>query len=176
MMQAMPGPILYIFSGLPGVGKTTLARKLATSKNAAYLRIDTVEQGLRDLCDADVEGEGYRLSYRIASDNLGIGVSVVADSCNPIELTRHEWHHVADQAGADFVDIEVVCSDRNMHRERIECRASDIDGLSLPGWQDVEERDYEPWTSDRILIDACRQSGDECFRNLMASLDSRASK
>ena len=81
-------PTLYIFAGLPGSGKTTLSRQLARRFGAAYLRIDTIEQALRDLCGVAVTGEGYRLSYRVAADNLQLGVSVVADSCNPIELTR----------------------------------------------------------------------------------------
>jgi predicted kinase len=51
---------------------------------AAHLRIDTIEQALRELCSVDVEEEGYRLAYRVASDMLNAGVSVIADSCNPI--------------------------------------------------------------------------------------------
>ena len=39
---------LIIFSGLPAAGKTTLARILATQLDALYLRIDTIEQSLRD--------------------------------------------------------------------------------------------------------------------------------
>ncbi|MFK8183200.1 MAG: AAA family ATPase [Phormidesmis sp.] len=31
---------LFIFSGLPGTGKTTLSQKLATQVNALHLRID----------------------------------------------------------------------------------------------------------------------------------------
>lgn len=84
-------PVLYIFSGLPASGKSTLAKLLARKIGAMYLRVDTVEQGLRDLCNVKVEGEGYRLSYRVIRDNLELGVSCIADSCNPIELTRQEW-------------------------------------------------------------------------------------
>src|SRR5512147_1981970 len=99
-------PILYIFSGLPGSGKSTLSQQIARHVNAVYLRIDTIEQALRDLCAFDVQGEGYRLAYRIAADNLQLGIDVVADCCNPIELTRREWEQVALQAHARYVNIE----------------------------------------------------------------------
>jgi len=56
-----------------------------------------------------MEGEWYRLSYRLAADNLRLGTSVVADSCNPIEFTRNEWENVALESGARYVNIEVVC-------------------------------------------------------------------
>ena len=82
---------LYIFAGLPGSGKTTLSQGLASRLGAAHLRIDTIEQVLRDLYSLEVQGEGYRLAYRVAGDILRSGVSVAADSCNPIELTRREW-------------------------------------------------------------------------------------
>ena len=96
-------PTLYVFSGLPGTGKSTLAMRLAKRLAAAYLRIDTVEKALLDLCSFNAEGEGYRLSYRVAADNLRLGVSVVADSCNTMELTRREWQAVAAANGLDTV-------------------------------------------------------------------------
>lgn len=80
--------ILFIFSGLPAVGKSTFAKSVVKHFGVAYLRIDTIEQGLKDLCRINVEGKGYRLTYRIAADNLQLGNNVVADCCNPIELTR----------------------------------------------------------------------------------------
>jgi predicted kinase len=39
---------LIIFGGLPGTGKTTLSRMLAERRGALYLRIDTIEQALRN--------------------------------------------------------------------------------------------------------------------------------
>ncbi len=137
----MKKAILYIFSGLPASGKTTISRLFAKHIKAAYIRIDTVEQGLRDLCDFKVEGEGYRLSYRLACDNLALGLNVVADSCNPITLTRNEWQQVASDAGAEYVNIEVVCSNEIEHRYRVEHRVSSIKNLILPTWPHVQNRE-----------------------------------
>lgn len=161
---------LLVFSGLPGVGKTTLARRLATRLHAAYLRIDTLEQGIRDLCGIAVQGEGYRLAYRIAADNLRLGVSVVADSCNPIELTRREWAEVAAETGVSRIDVQVVCSDALEHRSRIETRVSSVPNLRLPNWDEVRNREYHPWTGERILIDTAGRDAMTSFRELLASL------
>ncbi len=94
-MDRLNKPILFILSGLPASGKSTLSKFIAKEYKAIYLRIDTIEQGLKDLCNIDVEGEGYRLAYKIAMDNLKLNLNVVADSCNPINLTRKEWEQVA---------------------------------------------------------------------------------
>lgn len=132
-------PVLFIFSGLPGSGKSTLAQVVAQQFEAVFLRIDTIEQGLRDLCSIDVQGEGYRLAYRIAADNLGLGRNVVADSCNPIELTRREWEQVARDSHADFINIEIICSDASEHRLRVETRVVEVPGRRLPTWRDVRK-------------------------------------
>jgi len=159
-------PILFILSGLPASGKSTLAKLIAKEYHAAYLRIDTIEQGLRDLCNFDVQGEGYRLSYRIAIDNLKIGHHVVSDSCNPINLTRGEWEEVAIKNGSVFVNIEIVCSDKVEHRHRIEERKSDVTGLKLPVWQEVVCREYQSWEEERIVIDTANKSIEESFAEL----------
>ena len=162
--------ILFIFSGLPGTGKTTLSQQLASRVNATYLRIDTIEQALRDLCQLTVKDEGYQLSYRIATDHLRLGINVVADSCNPLELTRREWEQIAERNGAAFVNIEVICSDLKEHRLRIESRSSTIPGLRLPTWQDVENREYHKWLCDRITIDTAGQPKADCFDALVDAL------
>jgi predicted kinase len=135
------------------------------------LRIDTIEQGIRDLCDFKVEGEGYRLSYRIAADNLKLGNSVVADSCNPIKLTRREWQEVALSNNSSYTNIEVICSDVEEHKKRINDRKSDILGMALPSWKEVEKREYDSWGEGRILIDTATKNSNESFNELLLKLN-----
>ena len=172
MPQARTRATLYIFSGLPGVGKSALAQRLASRLGAVYLRIDSVEQALRDLCAVPVGGEGYRLCYRVARDNLLIGSDVVADSCNPIALTRAEWRAVAAQCGARAIDIQVVCSDRDEHRRRVETRLAEIPGLKLPGWNETVGREYHAWSEAPITVDTARKSVDSCLAELLAAIAS----
>lgn len=130
---------LIVLAGLPGVGKTTLARALAKRLGAVHLRIDTIEQAL----GGELTDEGYRVAYGVAEDNLRLGLDVVADSVNPIALTRQAWRAAAARAGAELVELEVVCGDPGEHRRRVETRQADIAGHRLPTWREVVERDYQ---------------------------------
>jgi predicted kinase len=165
-----PRATLYIFSGLPGTGKTTLARMLASRLDAAYIRIDTIEQALRNLCNIQVEAEGYRLAYKIAEDNLKAGLSVVADSCNPITITRDDWENVARLARAGCKNIEIICSDAIEHQRRVESRIADIAGHQLPTWNDVVNREYHAWDRPRIIVDTSGKSAEAALEELLASL------
>jgi predicted kinase len=177
MDKALPGnkvrkmkATLFIFSGLPASGKTTLSRLLAKSKRAVYLRVDTIEQALRDF-SFDIEEEGYSLCYRIALDNLQLGMSVVADSCNPIELTRRAWEQVARKAEADFVNIEIICSDKSEHKKRAETRTTDVKGLKPPTWEEIENREYQQWQQGRTVIDTAARTENECFEILLRAIE-----
>ena len=97
-------------------------------------------------------------------------MDVVADSCNTIELTRRQWEQVAIDNGSDFVNIETICTDAEEHRRRIESRSSNIEGLKLPTWQSVKDREYHDWSTDRIVVDTAGQSVNPCLDLLIQSM------
>ena len=133
--------MLYVFSGLPGTGKSTLAAALAQARNAFYLRVDTIEQALKNSTGKAVGPEGYEIAYALAAENLGLGAEVVADSVNPLEVTRAAWRHAAVTAKCACIELEIICSDTEEHRHRINTRKATVKGLKLPTWQQVVARD-----------------------------------
>jgi predicted kinase len=164
-------PQLFIFSGLPASGKSTLSQMLTRQIGATHLRVDVIEQALRDLLSVDVKGEGYEMAYRLAADQLRLGMCVVADSCNPIALTRDAWQRVATDSYAGFINIEVICSDLDEHRRRVETREVGISELKLPNWEDVMARVYEPWDRDRIVVDTAGRTPEDCMQELVQRIE-----
>ena len=163
--------MLIAFSGLPGAGKTTIARELARRLRAAYLRVDTVEQALRSCGTLETVGaEGYETIYRLAEDNLNVGLTVIADSVNPLEITREAWAEVAREANVQLINVEVICSDETKHRRRVETRSSDIPELVLPTWDKVKSREYHSWTQPRIVVDTAGRTVGACADELMLAL------
>ena len=137
---------------------------------AVHLRIDSIEQALRD-SGVEISGpEGYVVAYAVAEDNLRLGRTVIADSVNPLEVTRAAWRDVARRAGTRCIEIEIVCSDHAEHRRRVESRKADIAGHRLPTWQQVCDREYEPWDAD-IVIDTAGQKIEVSVAALRESLD-----
>ena len=155
-----PGtPLLIVFGGLPGTGKTTLARELSRRLGASYVRIDTIEQSLRAR-GLPVDEMGYVIANEISVENLKIGRIVVADCVNPVLASRDGWRDTASKNAARLIEIEVICSDAGEHRRRVESRVADINGLVVPTWRDVVDRAYEPWDRERVVLDTAKDSID----------------
>jgi len=167
--------MLIIFSGLPGAGKTAIAWELARQLNAVYLRTDSIEQAIRDsgAVSGPLDDGGYRVGYTLAEDNLRLGRTVVADSVNPLKVTRDAWTGIASRAGVSAVEIEVICSDPKEHRRRVETRTSDIRGLRLPTWQEVISREYHAWDREHFVIDTTGHAVEESVEIIRSMLRNR---
>jgi predicted kinase len=167
--------MLVVFGGLPGAGKTTVARLVAARCRAAYIRIDAIEQAMRSAgvlaAPGAVGPAGYGAAYALAEANLRLGLDVVADCVNPLPETRAAWRAVA--APGPILEVEVVCSDAAEHRRRVETRVSDLPGLVPPTWEAVLRHGYEGWTGPRFVLDTAPLSADEAASRVCDEIASR---
>ena len=165
--------MLIVFGGLPGFGKTMLARSLSISIQAVYLRINTIEQAIRIAIGPSTNmGElGYRVAYEVAKDNLRSGLTVITDSVNRLRITRDSWRAVGRDVGINVLEIEVACSDIAEHQQRVESSVSDIAGMKMPTWEEVLARKYDAWQGDRIIVDTAGRSADESLKELITRLE-----
>ncbi|NWL80351.1 kinase [Pseudomonas taiwanensis] len=161
--------MLIVFSGLPGTGKTTIASALAGKTRALYLRIDTIEQALRNsgALGQDVGRSGYVIANELALSNLRFGSTVIVDCVNPVAESRTAWREVAARADTPLVNVEVVCSDKHEHQRRVETRKIDVPGLIPPTWQSVLNSDYEEWDLRPLRIDTASVSAAEAVTLLI---------
>lgn len=168
--------MLIVFSGLPGTGKSTIARALLARLNVTYLRIDTIEQAIRDagVLSGDVGRSGYCVALELARSNLRSGQTVVVDCVNPVEESRQAWADMASQVAAELLNIEVVCSDPQEHRRRVEHRQVDVPGLNPPTWQSVLSHEYEAWDQPPLRLDTARLSPDQAVEIILLNAKSCA--
>ncbi|MEX0284281.1 MAG: AAA family ATPase [Paracoccaceae bacterium] len=148
-------PQLVVMSGLPGVGKSTLAGALAQKIGALWLRIDSIEDALADstLHIHPADDAGYLAACAVARDNLGGLRTVIADAVNPDDWCRTLWRDLAAETDARLTPIQVVCSDTDEHRRRVAARDRG------PDWQGVLTRGAEPWPGAPV-IDTAHHSVD----------------
>jgi len=93
-------------------------------------------------------------------------VLVVAESVNPLAVTRDAWREAGLSQGASVVEVEVICSDPVEHRRRAESRSIDVAGLRLPTWQEIVEREYHAWDRTHLVLDTATKSVQDCVATI----------
>lgn len=164
--KGKPKPILVILAGLPGTGKTTLARRLSRALSLVYLRVDCVEAPfMAEDPKSGSTGEGYRALINLARENLKLGHGVIIDTVNPLHISRAMFKALSEEARAETYQFELKLKDRSLHRKRVEERTSDLSNFRVPTWQDVLNREYEDWdeSKDGPVTVIRTDDGDEAF-------------
>jgi predicted kinase len=150
-------PPLVVFAGLPGVGKSTLAARMALALPAAVLPVDPVDRALAGFGVTEPQPgvAAYAVVAALAERQVEIGLPVIVDAVNPVAGARTLWVGIADRTGAPLRIVEVWCGDADEHRRRVEARfASDPDG-GWPTWERTLRRqaEYEPYIGRRVVVD-----------------------
>lgn len=154
-------PTLILFAGMPGSGKTTLARMVAQHLNLPIFSKDRVQRVLRDHhLAAENTGDGYYIILDMADEQLSLGVSVVLDATFPLDHFRMVASETATRHHARFSAFYCYCSDDNLWHERMDSRVQYVPGWKPVGWDDVlrMRQYYQPWDDNALTIDSLRGS------------------
>lgn len=147
-----------MLSGLPGVGKSAVADELGRRLGAVVISVDPIEtaiirSGITQSFETGLAA--YTAGAAVAEHQLRLGLTVIADAANYLEVGRSIWRAVADTARVDWRAIEIVCSDEREHRRRLDARRRDLAPYREPTWDEVARRrtETEPWSHPRLVID-----------------------
>jgi predicted kinase len=165
--------VLVLVTGPPGTGKSTIAETAAGALGASVFAWDWVMAGMTDFDDIQtalgaMDRERYRRVGWSILENLAVaqvrgGRSAVLDGVarqGEVDSVRR----VARDAGVPSIVVATRCSDRALHRSRIDGRRRDI-----PGWHELEWSHVasvlDAWT-EPTDVDLALDAADELDENL----------
>lgn len=165
-------------AGLPGVGKSTLARGLAQRFPAVLVNVDDVESAL---LRAEFERSfatglaSYLVAEQVARANLALGQHVIVDAANYVTWARAMWTSLAGEYRVPLLFVEVVNTDLALHAQRLSGRPM-VPGLPRLTFDDVVVRyaETEPWGREpRWLVNTAGDvDHDLVFEQVAAALAS----
>lgn len=146
---------LIIFTGPPGVGKSTLSYKLAQTTGWALFTKDQVERSL-ELSGIHNPKAAYDILLDLAKLNLQNNVTVILDAVFGFQSLQGRLRDMADETGAKLYIVSCICSDVAAWRKRIEERPAVVDGWTPADWEEVMKVQgyYQQWTQSVVTIDA----------------------
>mgnify|MGYP003542539459 CR=1 FL=1 len=148
---------VIVISGLPGSGKSTVAEGIAEKLKLPIFSVDPIESailksGIKRSFDTGLAA--YIVAETLASEQLSLGMSVVIDAVNSVKEARDMWRELSQKHASRLIIIECAL-DKDTHKQRIESRVRNMQGIPEVTWNDVENRrkEYLKWEDKRLVLD-----------------------
>jgi len=149
--------MLIAMAGLPGAGKSTIAEILGGRLGIPVVSVDPIESAILSAGIDSDEPTGlaaYLVAETLAESVVAIGGSIIVDAVNAVDPAREQWVRLAARYDVPLRFIEVVCSDAEIHRQRLESRGRRLPHVAEPTWHAVEQSldEYSDWSGDSAAI------------------------
>jgi predicted kinase len=156
--------MLIVTAGLPGAGKSTIAEQIGARLGLPVVSVDPIESAILSAGidpDQPTGLAAYLVAESIAGAELAQEHTVIVDAVNAVNPAREQWVTLAHKYGDALKFIEVVCSDSEIHRQRLESRNRNLPHVTEPTWHAVEQSldEYDEWSGvsaevDRLTLDS----------------------
>jgi predicted kinase len=156
--------VLIAMAGLPGTGKSAIAELVGARLLKPVVSVDPIESAiLRAGIDSDQPTglAAYLVAETLAESVMRAGHGVIIDAVNAVSPAREQWVDLAARSNESLKFIEVVCSDVELHRSRLEARQRNLPHVAEPTWHAVEQSldEYSEWSGSsgavpRLTLDS----------------------
>ncbi|MBI5034545.1 MAG: AAA family ATPase [Chloroflexi bacterium] len=131
--QTTAAPVLIVLSGLPGTGKSYLARRLTQRLPCVVVESDLVRKVISDSQPSYSSAESayvHHVARAVMQRLLESGHHVISDATNLAEWHRELLYHLADKTNARLIIVQTIAPD-HVVRERLQRRLENHDPVDL---------------------------------------------
>ena len=155
-------PTIIVIGGISGAGKSTLAKELSKLLNIPSFSKDELEAAVsrKGLCNnKDTKNVGYELLSVLAQNQIDNNGSVIIDFIASKQRVMALWPKLLTN---DIKYIECICSNVDIHKQRIESRNRGITGWYELTWSDVlkTKKVFQPLQENRLVLDSTNSLND----------------
>ncbi len=148
--------MLVATAGLPGTGKSTIGQVVASRLGIAVVSVDPIETAILQAgigADQPTGLAAYLVAETLAERVLITGSGIMVDAVNAVAPAREQWVNLAQRMNEPLRFIEVICSDPDLHRSRIEAWRLSMPHIQLT-WNAVEQSldDYAEWSGSSAAV------------------------
>ncbi len=160
--ETTANPVLVMLTGLPGTGKSNVARQLAEVLPFAIVESDQVRKILFPQCEYTGEESRWvhRTCHALMDKLLMRGVRVIYDATNLHERHRELVYRLADGRGVKLIVVKVV-SPEAVASQRLRDRQGDVKDDDDVSDADVKvyrrmSRSVDPIRRNHVVVDTSR--------------------
>ena len=155
-------PMIVVFTGLPGTGKSTLSESLGRRVGAPVFSGDWLLGSMQPAHEqlAHLDQTAYSQLYEsvlagLLTRQVMLGQSAIVD-CVFDDDAIGRCARIAHDHDASLSVVECLCSDESVHRARMKGRVRGIPGWHEVDWNHVERMRSQvgALSSDRLVVDA----------------------